>query len=39
MPRVPQYQQQVGVSNLPSARIQNYTTAETLGADVAQAVG
>jgi hypothetical protein len=39
MPRVPQYQQQVGVSNLPSARIQNFTTPETLGAGIAQSVG
>lgn len=39
MPRVPQYQQQVGVSNLPSARIQNFTTPEALGAGIAQSVG
>lgn len=38
MPRVPQYEQQVGVSNLPSARVQNYITPETLGAGVGQSL-
>ena len=39
MPRVPQYQQQVGVQNLPSARERNFITPEVLGADVARGVG
>ena len=34
MPRVPQYQQQVSVQNLPSARVQNAITPEALGAGV-----
>lgn len=34
MPRVPQYQQQVSVSNLPSARVRNSLTPEALGAGV-----
>lgn len=34
MPRVPQYQQQVEVQNLPSARLRNSVDARTLGADV-----
>lgn len=39
MPRVPQYQQQVNVQNLPSARERNFITPEVLGADVARGVG
>lgn len=34
MPRVPQYQQQVSVQNLPSARVRNSITPEALGAGV-----
>lgn len=39
MPRVPQYQQQVNVQNLPSARERNFITPEVLGADIARGVG
>lgn len=39
MPRVPQYEQQVRVQNLPSARERNFITTEVLGADVARGVG
>lgn len=38
MPRVPTYEQQVGVQNLPGARVQNYVTPEGLGAGVGQAL-
>lgn len=34
MPRVPQYQQQVSVQNLPSARVRNSVTPEALGAGI-----
>ena len=37
MPRVPQYQQQVSVQNLPSARVRNSVTPEALGAKGGQA--
>lgn len=39
MPRVPQYEQQVRVQNLPSARERNFITPEVLGADIARGVG
>lgn len=39
MPRVPQYQQQVNVQNLPSARERNFITPEVLGSDIARGVG
>lgn len=38
MPRVPQYQQQVSVQNLPSARVRNSITPESLGAGVGRAM-
>ena len=39
MPRVPQYEQQVRVQNLPSARERNFITPEVLGSDIARGVG
>lgn len=39
MPRVPQYEQQVGVQNLPSARERNFMTPEVLGADIGRGIG